>query len=70
MKVFVSFPNVWVNTDTMAVEGYWFGDHASVSFSDKMGIDDWFEELYYKTIPTLIHRRVENRRVENRRVEK
>lgn len=53
VKILVAFggPNIWVNTDTMAVEGYWWGDRAIISFHDEMGIDDWFEELYSSTIP-------------------
>lgn len=48
VKLLVTFggPNIWVCTDTMTVEGYWWGDRASASFNDNMGIDDTFEEYY------------------------
>ena len=34
VKILVAFggPNIWVNTDSMTVEGYWWGDRASVNF--------------------------------------
>lgn len=47
-KVLVAFggPNIWINTDTMQVEGYWWGDTAFASFNDEIGIDDYLEEYF------------------------
>ena len=39
-------PNVYVNTETMQVEGYWGGDKSFYPFIDNIGLDDACEELY------------------------
>jgi hypothetical protein len=46
-RVLVAFggPNIWVNTRTNTVEGQWWGDSASASFTDNIGLDDALGEL-------------------------
>lgn len=39
-------PNIYINTRNGRVEGYWGGDEFSWSFTDKLGIDDYCEEMY------------------------
>ena len=39
-------PNIWVNTYTQQVEGYWGGDKVLEPFIDNLGLDDYCEELY------------------------
>ena len=39
-------PNIWVNTQTEMVEGYWGADEISWHFQDKIGLDDYLEELH------------------------
>ena len=51
-RVLVAFggPNIWINTQTQTIEGYWWGDsHFSSYYNDPLGIDQYLEELY-KTI--------------------
>lgn len=47
-RVLVAFggPNIWVNTRTGTVEGNWWGDSASASFTDAIGLDDALSELF------------------------
>ena len=49
VKIAVSLggPNIYINTVNKCVEGYW-GDDSCKKFyySDSLGIDDYFEELY------------------------
>lgn len=47
-RVLVAFggPNIWVNTRTHTVEGYWWGDSAFASFTDSIGLDDALSELW------------------------
>lgn len=47
-RVLVAFggPNIWVNTRTGTVEGAWWGDHATASFNDSIGLDDALSELW------------------------
>lgn len=47
-RVLVAFgdPNIWVNTRTGMIEGYWWGDSASVPFKDNLGLDDVLAELW------------------------
>jgi hypothetical protein len=47
-RVLVAFggPNIWVNTQTQTVEGYWWGDKAYASFNDEIGLDDALSELW------------------------
>jgi hypothetical protein len=46
-RVLVTFggPNIWVNTRTNTVEGHWWGDSASASFTDNIDLDDALSEL-------------------------
>ena len=39
-------PNIWVNTYTKQVEGYWGGDKVLEPFIDNLGLDDDCEEMY------------------------
>jgi len=47
-EVLVAFggPNIWIDTKTEMVRGAWWGDGASLSYTDNMGIDDALEELF------------------------
>ena len=39
-------PNIWVNTYTKEVEGYWGVDKVLEPFIDYVGLDDFCEEMY------------------------
>ena len=39
-------PTVWVNLESMYVEGYWGGDKVLEPFIDNLGLDEYCEELY------------------------
>ena len=47
-RVLVAFggPNIWINTQTNEVEGYWWTDSYKAPFVDEIGLDDYLEELY------------------------
>jgi hypothetical protein len=47
-RVLVAFggPNIWVNTRTKTIEGYWWGDSAFATFQDNLGLDDALSELW------------------------
>lgn len=47
-RVLVAFggPNIWINTRTNTVEGYWWGESARASFEDGIGLDDALSELW------------------------
>jgi hypothetical protein len=48
-RVLVAFggPNIWINTRTKQVEGYWWGDSYIMSYySDAMDLDSALSELY------------------------
>ena len=47
-RVLVTFggPNIWVNTQSSEVEGYWWLDKANALFTDNMGLNDYLEEIY------------------------
>ena len=48
-RILVTFggPNIWINTRTETVEGYWWSDTFRASFySDSMGIDEVCRELW------------------------
>ena len=47
-RLLVAFggPNVWVNTQTEMVEGYWGADEISWHFQDNIGLDDYLEEMH------------------------
>tara|TARA_R100001594_G_scaffold118944_1_gene154283 strand:+ start:180 stop:596 length:417 start_codon:yes stop_codon:yes gene_type:complete len=39
-------PNIWVNTQTGTVDGYWASDRCSWGFVDNIGLDEYLEELH------------------------
>ena len=48
-RVLVAFggPNIWINTRTKQVEGYWWGDSSILSYeNDAMDLDSALSELY------------------------
>ena len=47
-RVLVSFggPNIWIDTRTNTVEGYWWGDEATATYTDEMDIHGVCAELY------------------------
>jgi hypothetical protein len=47
-RVLVAFggPNIWINTRTKTIEGYWWGDKAFADYEDSMGLDDALEEFW------------------------
>ena len=47
-RVLVAFggPNIWINTRTNTVEGYWWGDKATATFDDGLGLDEALNELF------------------------
>ena len=48
-RVLVAFggPNIWINTQTKTVEGYWWNDTCHISYPiDSLGLDEYLEELY------------------------
>lgn len=47
-RVLVAFggPNIWVDTRRGVVEGAWYGETASASFKDNLGLDDALAELW------------------------
>lgn len=47
-RVLVAFggPNIWVDTKRGIVEGAWWGDRASASFTDNIGLDEALETLW------------------------
>jgi hypothetical protein len=48
-RILVAFggPNIWVNTRTNEVEGYWWGESAKASFVDNLGIGDAVADLFH-----------------------
>lgn len=48
-RILVSFggPNIWINTVTEQVEGYWWGDAVILSYhKDALALDETVHELY------------------------
>jgi hypothetical protein len=47
-RVLVGFggPNLWINTRTSTVEGYWWGAYEEQRYTDNLGLDDWLEEYW------------------------
>lgn len=48
-RILVAFggPNIWINTRTKQVEGYWWGDTCLMSYDhDNIGLDEALEELF------------------------
>jgi hypothetical protein len=48
-RVLVAFggPNIWIDTRRDMVDGYWWSEKASASFTDNLGLDDALSELWY-----------------------
>jgi hypothetical protein len=47
-RLLVAFggPSIWVDTRKGIVEGFWWGDNATASFVDNIGLDDALSELF------------------------
>jgi len=48
-RILVAFggPNIWINTRTKQVEGYWWSDKFVMSYdNDEIGLDDAIETLW------------------------
>lgn len=47
-RVLVAFggPNIWINTRTNEVQGYWGGEQCIRHFDDVLGIDDVLREFW------------------------
>ena len=47
-RILVAFggPNIYINTRSNVVEGYWGGDEIERSYNDGMGVDAYMCELY------------------------
>jgi hypothetical protein len=48
-RVLVAFggPNIWINTQSELVEGYWWGDYAAARIDgDSLGLDEALQELW------------------------
>ena len=48
-RLLVAFggPNIWIDTAKQTVEGHWWGDSYTASYShDEMGVEDACEELF------------------------
>lgn len=39
-------PNIWINTQTLEVEGYWGTDRFSACFDDELCLNDFCEDMY------------------------
>ena len=39
-------PTIWVNLNTMEVEGYWGSDRVTVPFRDELDLDGYCQEMY------------------------
>jgi hypothetical protein len=48
-RLLVAFggPNIWIDTFTQTVEGYWWNERVDARYSkDEIGLDDMCEEFY------------------------
>jgi hypothetical protein len=48
-RILVAFggPNIWINTRTQQVEGYWWGDTVILDYhQDELGLDEAVAEIY------------------------
>ena len=47
-RILVTFggPNIWIDTCTNKVEGYWWGDEATATYTDEMDLHGTCQELY------------------------
>ena len=48
-RILVAFggPNIWINTRTKTVEGHWWGESATVSYEDNIGLEDALETIFH-----------------------
>lgn len=56
-RILVTFggPNIWINTRTNTVEGYWWTEEAFAGFTDNLGLDDVLEEQWDASKPGSHH---------------
>ena len=47
-RILVAFggPNIWIDTTTNKVEGYWWSDSYIESYSDAIGLEEALEQLF------------------------
>lgn len=47
-RILIAFggPNIWIDTRRGMVDGYWWGESASASYEDSIGLEDALEELW------------------------
>jgi hypothetical protein len=47
-RVLVAFggPNIWINTRTNTVEGHWWGESATASYTDELDLDGALADLF------------------------
>jgi len=47
-RILVAFggPNIWINTRTGTVDGYWWCDEGHATFNDTLELDEYLEELW------------------------
>ncbi|VAW80784.1 hypothetical protein MNBD_GAMMA12-1153 [hydrothermal vent metagenome] len=47
-RVLVAFggPNIWIDTRRKIVEGAWWSDNATASFTDSMNLDEYLKEIH------------------------
>lgn len=48
-RLLVAFggPNIWIDTASKQVEGYWWSDNFTASYmNDALGLDDYCEEIF------------------------
>lgn len=47
-RILVAFggPNIWIDTRTSTVDGYWYGERAKEVFDDCIGLNDALIELF------------------------
>jgi hypothetical protein len=47
-RILVAFggPNIWIDTKNNEVEGYWWTDKATSSYTDSIGLNEALEELW------------------------
>lgn len=50
-RVLVAFggPNIWINTRSKQVEGYWWNDRCILPYEDALGLDEVLEEFWGST---------------------
>ena len=46
-------PNIWIDTQDQQVKGYWWGDNIIWNYyTDSVGLDDYFREIYECSKPS------------------